>query len=186
MSEEDHESQSALQMEVEQLRGEVAELRDKYMRSIAEAENRHKRLSREQSDIIRHAVADVVLDFLAPLDQMENALRFVESGSEELRNWAVGFEMILSHFKEALAGQGIIAFDSHGQPFDPHKHEAVETVETEEHPEGVIIEELHRGYEMGGRVLRPARVKVAKLPAPEQVTSKIEEEKEEREDEPAE
>lgn len=177
---EEEKGESVLQMEVEQLRKQVAELQDKYMRTMAESENRQKRLVREQSDVIRHAVADVVLQFLGPLDQMENALQFVGDGSEELQNWARGFEMILSHFKEALAENGIIAFDSHGEPFDPHKHEAVEMVETEEHPEGMVVEELHRGYEMEGRVLRPARVKVTKLPAPEEKES-IEQKTEEEE-----
>lgn len=186
MTEEEEITTSATQIEVEQLRKEVQELRDKYMRTMAESENRHKRLAREQSDVIRHAIADVILDFLTPLDQMENALQFVESGSEELQNWARGFDMILSHFKEALAQKGIIAFDSHGQPFDPHKHEAVEMIETDEHPEGMVVEELHRGYEMEGRVLRPARVKVAKLPAPETNESDTKQKESEKEDEPEE
>lgn len=184
MVEEKSES-SVLQIEVEQLRQEVAELRDKYMRAIAESENRQKRLVREQRDLVRQAVADAVIQFLQPLDHMENALQFVNTGgSEELRNWARGFEMILAHFKEALAQQGIIAFDSHGKPFDPHKHEAVEMVETEEQPEGVIIEELHRGYEMEGRVLRPARVKVAKSPASDEEKSENQTTTPEKKDEP--
>lgn len=165
--------EEALRIELQRIRNELNELKEKYLRSMAESENRQKRMVREQRESIRHAVADAVISFLQPLDHMENALNFLEQSSEEVRNWATGFDMILSHFKEALASQGIIAFDSKGQAFDPHRHEAVEAIETNDLPEGVVMEELHKGYEMEGRVLRPARVKVSK--APEQESSETQE-----------
>jgi molecular chaperone GrpE len=73
--------------------------------------------------------------------------------------------MIFSQFKEVLHNHGITAFHSEGNTFDPAYHEAVEIDETEEHPEGVVLQEFTRGYKSPSRVIRPARVKVAKLPA---------------------
>lgn len=175
--------EEALQIELQRVRQELTETKERYLRAMAESENRQKRMAREQREQIRHAVADAVISFLQPLDHMESALKFLEQSSEEVRNWAIGFEMILGHFKEALASQGIIAFDSKGQAFDPHRHEAVEAVETSDQPEGVVIEELHRGYEMEGRVLRPARVKVSKSPAVESSESTEESKQQESEGE---
>jgi molecular chaperone GrpE len=159
--------EEALRLEMQRLRSELSEVKEKYLRSMAESENRQKRMVREQRESIRHAVADAVISFLQPLDHMENALKFLEQSSDEVRNWATGFEMILGHFKEALSSQGIIEFDSKGQAFDPHRHEAVEAIETSDLPEGVVMEELHKGYEMEGRVLRPAKVKVSRAPEEE-------------------
>ena len=77
--------------------------------------------------------------------------------------------MILDQFKEILTNHNVVAFSSEGKIFDPHHHEAVEIEETEEYPDGTIIQEFVRGYTMGEQTIRAARVKVAKLPKKEQV-----------------
>jgi molecular chaperone GrpE len=150
--------QTALQLEVEQLR----EYRDKYLRLLAENENARKRLQREKQDSLRHAIADVIAEFLPPLDHLENALKFAGQSAPEVQNWAKGFAMIVGQFKEALANHGVFSFDSEKKPFETHQHEAVEMVETQSYPPGTVIEELTRGYKIGERTLRPARVKVSK------------------------
>lgn len=147
--------------ELKGLQREVIDYKDKYLRLLADAENSRKRLQKERQEITRYATESLVLDFLRPLDNLENALRFAQDMSDEVRNWAFGFQMILAQFKDILAQQGITSFDSQGKPFDPHFHEAIEMVESTEFP-GTIIEECTRGYQMGDRVFRPARVKVAK------------------------
>ena len=70
--------------------------------------------------------------------------------------------MILTQFKDILASHKVIPFHSEGLKFDPHLHEVIEMEETEKHEEGTIIQEFVRGYKCGDRILRPARVKVAK------------------------
>lgn len=159
MSEE--ESQSVLQLEVEELRKEVKDFKDKYFRALAEQENARKRMQKERSEGTHYLVSDVISEFLQPLDQLEKALYFAEASSPEVKNWAVGFEMILAQFKDVLAGHNVKSFDAIGKPFDPHLHEAVEMVATDEHSEGTVIEEELKGYMIGDRPLRPARVKVA-------------------------
>lgn len=151
----------------EELRGlqkEMVEYKDKYLRLLADAENARKRLQKERQEISRYAIENLIVDFLRPLDNLENALRFAQDMSEEVRNWAFGFQMILTQFKDILAQHGVAPFDSVGRPFNPHEHEAIEMVESTSQPSGIIIEESVRGYRMGDRTIRAARVKVAKAP----------------------
>jgi molecular chaperone GrpE len=91
-------------------------------------------------------------------------LHFAESMSDEVRNWAIGFEMLLNQFKQVLNHHGVQEYHSVGKLFDPHFHEAMEMVESEEYPPGVVVEEFIRGYKVGERPIRVARVKVAKAP----------------------
>jgi len=138
--------------------------KDKYFRSLAEMENMRKRLQDEKLSSINFAIERMLADFLTPLDQLEKALMFAEKASDEVKNWAIGFQMILNEFQNALAEYDVKPFQSVGKVFDPHKHEAIEQVETTEVPEGVVLEEIVKGYEKNGRIVRPARVKVASQP----------------------
>jgi molecular chaperone GrpE len=150
--------------ETSKVENELKECKDKYLRLLAEMENMRKRIQKEKQENARFATENVISEFLSPLDNFENALKFAEQMPGEIRNWALGFQMILNQFKEVLNTHGISAFTSEGMPFDPHKHEAVETEETETVPEGTILQEFVRGYKSGDRTIRPARVKVAKTP----------------------
>lgn len=141
---------------------ELSEYKDKYLRLLAETENMRKRMQKERQELIQYAVQNIIIDFLNPIDQMEKALGFAQQGSDELKHWALGFQMILNQFKEVLTNSGVTAMESKGAKFDPHLHEAVEMVETEDHPAGFVVEESARGYKMGDKTIRPARVKVAK------------------------
>ncbi|MEM8727527.1 MAG: nucleotide exchange factor GrpE [Chlamydiota bacterium] len=151
--------------ETERLKQQVKQEQDKYLRSLADMENTRKRMQKEKQDTTRFAVENVIAEFLAPLDHFENALSFVHQASEETRNWAKGFEMILSQFKELLTRHKVTPFSSEGQIFDPHLHEVLELEETEKYEDGTIIQEFLKGYRCGERILRPAHVKVAKAPS---------------------
>ena len=148
--------------ELNLLKKEIAESKDKYLRVLAESENARKRIQKEIQEMIQYALQNVIVDFLNPIDHMENALKFTQNMSDDVKHWALGFQMILSQFKDVLTSNGVTPFQSEGQPFDPHRHEAVEAVATGDHPPGVIIEESLRGYSMGEKTIRPARVKVSK------------------------
>ena len=151
-------------IELEQLKHEAADFKDKYLRAIAESENLKKRLQKERQEMTQMAVQTVIVDFLNPIDHMENALSFTDSMSDEVRNWAVGFKMILNQFKEVLSSNNVHSFKSVGLAFDPHVHEAVEMKETEDAAPGMVIEETLKGYKMGNKTIRPARVTVSKKP----------------------
>jgi molecular chaperone GrpE len=150
--------------------------KDKYLRMLAELENARKRMQREKQENTRFAIENTILDFLPPLDNFENALNFSKNASEEVQKWATGFQMIHSQLRDILHNNGIVAFHSKGNIFDPHFHEALEIVETNEHPDGMILEEYAKGYKSGTRVVRPAKVKVAKKPFKAEEELKIKEE----------
>ncbi|MBS0621382.1 MAG: nucleotide exchange factor GrpE [Verrucomicrobia bacterium] len=140
----------------------VEDYKDKYLRAIAEAENLRKRMQRERQEGIRHAIADVLCEFLKPVDQFETALSFAEASSPEVKAWALGFEMIMTQFKDVFSMHGVTSFEAEGEPFDPHLHQALEMVESDKYPPGTVVTQVLRGYRFGERVLRPAQVKVSK------------------------
>lgn len=152
--------------EWEQLKSELQEYKEKYLHALAEGENSRKRLHKEKQELLQHNAQKIIIEFLNPIDQFENALKYAEQAAPEVKNWAIGFVMILNQFKEVLSHHGVAAFSSEGHPFDPHSHEAIEAVESTEHPPGTVVKEYIRGYTMGGKkVIRPARVHVSKAPA---------------------
>lgn len=146
------------------LEEEVKEYKDKYLRLLAEIDNTRKRMQKEKQEMTRFAIDNALEELLAPIDNMENALKFTENMSDDVRNWALGFQMILGQFKDALANHGVVPFSSEGQLFDPNWHHAIETEETDRIPEGTIVQEFVKGYKSGDRTIRPARVKVAVAP----------------------
>ncbi len=146
---------------------ELKQHKEKYLRLLAEMENSRKRMQKEKQEMTRFAIENVLAEVLEPLDSFESALSFAQQSSEEVRNWAMGFQMILSQLKDVLNQNGVTSFHSAGMLFDPYKHEAVEIEETYEFPEGTIIQEFVKGYKCGDRTIRAARVKVAKTPSSE-------------------
>lgn len=150
--------------EYQKLTGELQEYKDKYLRLLAESENARKRLLKEKQELTQFAIDNLASDFLSPIDHMENALKYTENMSEDVKHWAVGFKMILSQFLDVLAANGISSIDSTGSPFDPHKHEAIEMIATTEHKPGIVVSESVKGYRRGDRTIRPARVTVSKSP----------------------
>lgn len=153
---------SISELELEKMRYESQDYKNKYFHALAESENARKRLIKEKQEMIQYSIQNIICDFLVPIDQMENALKYADKISEEVKQWSIGFQMVLTHFKDVLSNNNVESFDSVGKVFDPHFHEAVEMIETNEYPPGVIVEECLKGYKIGNRVIRPARVKVAK------------------------
>lgn len=148
----------------QELEEQLNDYKDKYLRLLAELDNTRKRMQKEKQEMTRFAVENVISEILSPIDSMENALKFTAQLSDEMRNWAQGFQMILEQFKDVLSNHGITPYQSEGMQFDPHLHYAIEIEETTEYPEGTILQEFVKGYKSGDRTVRPARVKVAKAP----------------------
>lgn len=146
------------------LEEELKDYKDKYLRILAEMDNTRKRMQKEKLESSRFAIDTVIGEILTPIDNFENALGFTNQMSDETRNWAQGFQMILAQFKEVLNDHGITSFHSEGSTFDPHLHYAIEIEETTTQSEGTILHEYVKGYKSGDRIIRPARVKVAKAP----------------------
>ncbi len=155
----------ALQAEVENLRQQVEELKDKYLRALAEMENLRRRTREEQARLIEHANERLLAELLAVVDDLERALANADTSAQALRK---GVELIHQKLLSIMRDFGAEPLEAVGQQFDPYLHEAVERVETEEVPENTIVAELQRGYKYRDKLLRPARVKVAARPESEQ------------------
>lgn len=136
---------------------EKAELQDLLQRRQAEFDNYRRRNERERSELFEFAVMDAVKALLPILDDFERAIK-VESADKE---YARGMELIHQRLAESLQKLGLEQLSSDSPRFNPHIHNAVEMVDTKDHPDETVLEEYQKGYNFKGRLLRPAMVKVA-------------------------
>jgi molecular chaperone GrpE len=146
--------------ELSSLRREVAELRDKNLRLLAEAQNQQKRAERERQELRRFAEFELARDLLVLIDDLErtaDAARAIAGGQAI----ADGVRIVSEHFQKLLRDHGIAPIEAVGRPFDPNFHEALLQQPSDEHPAGIVLQELARGYTMHERVLRPSRVAVS-------------------------
>jgi len=141
---------------------QVKELKERLMRLQADFENARKRLEKEKAEFLRYANEEVISDLLIVLDDLERSLEAAEKKHEDYAAFLKGVEMILAHLYEILKNHHVEAIEAKGKQFDPHLHEALLQVETDEFPEGTVMEELQKGYKIEDRVIRTAKVKVAK------------------------
>lgn len=142
-------------------------LLDQLMRLKAEFENYRKRVDRDRPQWER-AGKGRLLEKLLPLYDVllsahEQVVRRAErpEGTAEL---AKGLELIFKEFTKLFEAEGVAAISSVGKPYDFNLHEVLGHVETAEAPEGTVVDEVARGYMLEGRVLRPARVRIARSP----------------------
>jgi len=143
----------------DKLKEEMAELYQRLLRKQAELENFRKRSQREKEEFRQFATEHLIRDLLPVLDGFERALEQRAPAVPE--PFYQGMELIYRQLFEVLAREGLEAMDTSGQLFDPHYHQAVETVEEPDRRDQEIVEELQRGYKLKQRLLRPAIVKVA-------------------------
>jgi len=142
---------------------EIAELKDKYLRVLADTENVRKRMRQQGEDSLRIQREGLLRDLLPIVDNLERAVEAAR-GAGSGGSIVEGVEMVLRSLMDFMRGHGVTSSDSVGRQFDPNLHEAVDHVESAAHEPNTVINEFHRGYQMGDRVLRPARVAVAKAP----------------------
>jgi molecular chaperone GrpE len=142
-----------------------AENWERLVRCTADFENYKKRAARERQEAIKYANEAVMQKLLPVLDNFEAALAAVQSGgTENAQSLLTGVTMIQQQLRSALTEAGLEELEVHGKPFDPNFHEAVSQAETEEHPDGHVMQQLRKGYRLRDRLLRPATVIVAKSP----------------------
>jgi len=146
--------------EVSQLQAEVADLRDRSARTLADFDNFRKRSEKERDEDRRFANADVFRQLLPVIDNLERALS-AEGSEQDLK---VGVDLILRQIKDLLASSGVERVAAMGSLFDPQFHEAVSREEDPSVKDPTVIHELQSGFTMHGRLLRPAVVMVA-MPA---------------------
>lgn len=145
--------------EVEALRRETAELRDKLLRAVAEQQNVRTRAAHEQAEAARYANASLVKSLLSSLDDFERLLE--HSSDAEVSTLRDGAKLIYDNLKRALAAHRVTEIDGAGVPFDPRIHEAMLQQPSSDHAPGTVTQVLQRGYRLEERVLRPAKVIIA-------------------------
>jgi molecular chaperone GrpE len=144
------------------LQAERDELMQTMVRRQADFENYRKRIERERQEEGRRGAARLLEDVVPVLDAFERALRAHDNPAYE--EYRKGLELIYRQLWDALARHGLERIAAAGKPFDPNFHQAIERVETSEHPDGTIVEVLQDGFMFHGRVLRPSVVRVAVAP----------------------
>jgi molecular chaperone GrpE len=152
---------AAVTSERDQLAAEKADLQDRYLRLQAEFQNARRRAEKDRAEFVEYAATEAVRALLPIVDDFERALKVEVTGKE----YAKGMELIYQRLFESLKKLGLEPIASAGLAFDPHVHHAVEMVESEEAADNTVIDEYQRGYNFKGRLLRPAMVRVAVVPA---------------------
>ena len=162
----EQESQGGIsRQEYERVSKERDALLDRLARLQAEFENARKRNLREQADFRDYATAEAVKSFLPIVDNFNLALRSQKNEAAADAGLRSGMELIRKQFEDVLAKMGVQPIPAQGETFDPRVHEAIEMVESSDHGDHEVIEELQRGYKLKDRLLRPAMVRVATNPS---------------------
>lgn len=146
--------------EVATLRREIADLRDRSVRTLADFDNYRKRSERERRDAVRYAAAAPLGDLLEVVDNLGRALA-AGGTADDLK---LGVEMTLRQLEDVLRRHGVESVPASGERFDPAHHEAVSRLVDPDVEAPTVVEELQRGYRLHDRLLRPARVVVAVPP----------------------
>jgi molecular chaperone GrpE len=151
---------TALQSEVDRLKGERDQAVDRLARLQAEFENARKREARERTDFRDFAVSGAVEQFLPVMDNF----RLAQASSGSLEQMRTGIELILKQMEEVLRALNVQAVETVGTRFDPRIHEALESVDRTDLPDHQVFEEVRRGYRIRDRLLRPALVRIVNNP----------------------
>ncbi len=144
--------------EIERLKQELQAQRNMYLRAVADCDNYRKRVERDQAKVIRNGRRDLLLSVLEVLDEFERALAHSEQDSGKL---VEGVRLLHRLLLNRIAAEGVVAYKSKGEKFDPKLHEATGTVSAGGRESGTVMEEARKGYRWGEEILRPARVIVA-------------------------
>jgi molecular chaperone GrpE len=142
---------------------EVARIKDQLLRTAADFDNFRKRTRREIDDAQKRGREELLRELLPVFDNLERAAQHAGQASDA-KAVADGVAMVLKQFSDTLGRAGIKRVVTVGAPFDPTQHEAIQQIETAEHPAGTVVAEVQPGYQMGDRLVRAAMVVVAKPP----------------------
>lgn len=155
-------SEGAITDEVTELKQQVGEAKDKYLRLYAEFENFKRRNIKERADTFKRAGQDTMAVILPVLDDFDRARANAEQDEENAKIFNEGVGLIVQKLHTALKGKGLEVMDTNGQDFDPDRHEAVAELPMGDEMKGKIIETTEKGYTLNGVIIRHAKVVVGK------------------------
>ncbi|WP_339243228.1 nucleotide exchange factor GrpE [Paenibacillus sp. FSL F4-0243] len=159
-AEEISEGASDTGSEVKRLQDLADEYQGRALRAQADFDNFRRRTQKEKEELAQYATSKLVTELLSVLDNFERALVTTPS-SPESEAFVKGVNMIFRQLDGVLKSEGLTAMETVGQPFNPEYHQAIMQVESEEYEEGIVTEEVQKGYLLKDKVLRPAMVKVS-------------------------
>ncbi|MGW7777261.1 nucleotide exchange factor GrpE [Staphylococcus xylosus] len=145
--------------EIQQLKKDVQENEEKYLRLYAEFENYKRRIQKENQTMKEYKAQDVLNDILPTIDNIERALK-IDGEDEQFKSLKKGVQMVHESLLTALQNNGLEKIETEGQQFDPNFHQAVVQDDNPDFESGQITQELQSGYKLKKRVLRPSMVKV--------------------------
>jgi len=153
--------------EILALKEEAGKLKDQLLRTLAEMDNLRKRMEREKAEATLYAATNFARDILSVSDNMDRALATAEAdhlkeATQPVKNLVAGVEMTRRELLNVFERHGITRVDPLGEKFDPHFHQAMFEVPTNEKPPGTVMQVMQAGFKIGDRVLRPALVGVAR------------------------
>ena len=154
--------QEAVRDETERLKNEIQELKDKYLRQVAEFDNFRKRNARERLEMIQTAGKDVIVSLLEVLDDCDRAEKQLQA-VDDLGTVKEGVQLVFNKLRTVLQNKGLKPMQSVGTPFNPDQHEAITEVPVPD-PElkGKVIDEVEKGYYLNDKIIRFAKVVVGK------------------------
>ena len=159
--EEDEDEAPSGPKNLKEAQAQIDELEDRLLRLTAEYDNFRKRAQREKNEARQFANQHLLEKQLPVLDNFEMALTAAKDADPAIRD---GVQMIYDQFVGVLKDAGVEPIDAEGEPFDPNIHEAISQQETTDVEEGTVVQQVQRGYKLNDRLVRPARVIVAKAP----------------------
>jgi len=148
--------------ELDKTKYELQEMKDKYLRLVAEFDNFRKRNAKERVDLIQNASKDVITSLLDVLDDSERAQKQLESGSD-IKTQQEGVVLVFNKLRNLLTSKGLKSMQSIGQDFDADKHEAITEIPApSEELKGKVVDEVQKGYYLNDKIIRYAKVVVGK------------------------
>lgn len=162
-SEAQNDELTMLREKVQALSDENTQLKDQMMRSFADIQNMRKRFAQEKASLVQFANEELIVELLPVLDNFERAIAAAETGGS-FEGLIEGVKAIERQFRETLERRNLARIETLGKDFDPDLHFALATHETDEVPENTVTHEIEAGYTIAQKVVRPAKVRVAKKP----------------------
>jgi molecular chaperone GrpE len=148
--------------ELEKLRAELNDQKDKFLRKLAEFENYKRRNAKERMELIQTAGREVITDMLEVLDDCDRAQKQMES-SDDVKEIKQGVLLVFNKLRNSLTSRGLRPMETIGKTFDPHLHEAItEITVPDEKMKGKVIDEITKGYFLNDKIIRHAKVVVGK------------------------
>jgi molecular chaperone GrpE len=169
-----------LKEQLEKSEQQCKEIEDRLLRMAADFDNYKKRTAKEFANLVKYSNESLITRLCDTLDNFERALDSAKN-STDFDGFHQGIELIYNHLKDILEKEGLKEIKTKGEKFDPYIHEAISQIESDEFPEGVIVEEISKGYILNDRVIKAPKV-IVSMGKKEKEKGKEKKEEEEKEE----